>query len=115
MSKIIVFLLFFGVASAAGFLAPDSDIPLYPKMREVEGSRAVFDKPQGAMLWVEMQTRRPQKLLAFYGEVLPNLGWVGKAREGGMVFSREEEVFSIHILSKEGRSTRLLFHLSTLE
>lgn len=69
------------------------DLPLMPGLAEVEESGLVFDTPQGRIVEAYATGDLPRaRVLAFYGETLPQLGW--KKAETG-VFRRDSEELSI--------------------
>lgn len=113
--KQIIFILFLAfTASAATAVAQDQfvpgieDLPLMEGLR-VEGDELVFDTPEGRIVQVEAAgPGSAEQIQAFYGEVLPQLGW---QRTSKGVFARDNEMLSLVIGERNGR-VRIQFSLS---
>lgn len=73
----LMILLCPALACAAGtFLAGIEDVPVPPGFTENPAAGMVFDSPTGRIIEAEASGSLPrEKVIAFYGETLPQLGW----------------------------------------
>ena len=81
-------------------------------LAEVRGSTLVFSKPQGRIVeviaeGVENEEINKEKILAFYKQTLPQLGWI---LTGKFSWERESEQLFIKV-SFEGKNLRAEFVL----
>ncbi|HEX9809719.1 MAG TPA: hypothetical protein VGC25_08955 [Alphaproteobacteria bacterium] len=92
-------------AHADGFLAALDDVPLMPGLAERVEDGVSFEAATGRIVEAVAQGRRGPRLdrarvVAFYGEVLPGLGW---RRTGETRFVREGEVLVLAVDETPGR------------
>ncbi len=94
--------------ASPAYLRAIDDLPLMPKLAEVEDEGVVFDKPMGRIVISLAQGEVGEaEVAAFYAATLPQLGWTP---EGKTTFRREGEVLRITF---EGRAPLLVrFSLS---
>lgn len=76
-----LFVLMLGAPAAFAetqYLVSLPDIPLMPEMKELKDSGVLFDKAEGRI--IEETVKAPnltrEKVLKFYNETLPALGWM---------------------------------------
>jgi hypothetical protein len=75
------------------FFATVADLPLMPGLEEKLDTALVFDNPGGRIIEVKaVGILTSQAILAFYREILPQLGWAGVADDR---FEREGEVLRL--------------------
>ena len=94
------------------FFSAIDDLPLMAGLAEVRGSTLVFSKPQGRIVeviaeGVENKEINKEKILAFYKQTLPQLGWI---LTGKFSWERESEQLFINV-SFEGNNLRAEFVL----
>ncbi len=72
------------------------DIPLMPRMQEIEGQSFIFDKSEGRVVESVgfLSASSPEKVLDFYREALKTLGWKPLNTNG---FSRNDEQITLKI------------------
>ena len=96
-------------ALGGSFVTGVDDLPLMAGLSEDVGSTVHFDKPSGRIveaLASGLVSR--EKVAAFYGETLPELGWTSV---GGLAFVREGESLRISISDVSG-AVNVRFSLS---
>ncbi len=87
-------------AAQDAFFLTVSDLPLMPGLEEAPESALVFDNPGGRLVEVSASGAIPRdSILSFYGETLPQLGWVA-VQEGW--FEREGEVLRLVVTGGAG-------------
>lgn len=80
-------------AEEAAFIDGFNDLPLMSGLEELPDLRIVFDKPEGRIIELFVRgTVSEAKVIAFYRETLPQLGWV-LSREN--VYIREKEQLTL--------------------
>lgn len=97
---------------APRFLDAIEDLPLMPGLAEDPESAVVFDSPSGRIVEVFATGNVDErKVLDFYADTLPQLGW---RSEGRASFSREHEVLKVEFPGRPGNGTPLTvrFHLT---
>lgn len=88
------------------FLAEIEDVPLAPGLTEAQGG-LVFDSPTGRIVEASASgALTVQTVLSFYGETLPQLGWV---RVSETQFRRDNEI--LKITTKAGKN-QLVVHFN---
>ena len=66
--------------AAGAFLDGVDDVPLMPGLQEAEADALVFDSPWGRVVEAYATGAvAPDRILAFYAETLPQLGWQPQA------------------------------------
>lgn len=99
------------VAYAADrFVRGIEDLPLMPGLTEAADAGVVFDTPSGRI--VQTEATGPisrDRVLAFYAESLPQLGWRSLAAD---LYHREDEVLRIEFDQAGDQSTTVRFALS---
>ncbi len=87
-------------AGAQTYVAGTDDVPLMPGLAPVAGSSLVFDKPEGRIVKAEAKgTVSRDKVLAFYGASLPELGWHG---DGDGAWQRDDEHLHLDFSGRDG-------------
>jgi len=94
------------------FFSAIDDLPIMAGLAEVKGSTLVFSKPQGRIVeviaeGVENEEINKEKILEFYKQTLPQLGWI---HTGTFCWERESEELFIKV-SFEGKNLRAEFVL----
>jgi len=99
-------------------LLSDLDIPLMPGFIEDEGSRVVFDTPEGRI--IETRATGPDSanaVLDYYRLVLPSLAWAEITEQGGaksacnnavalcLLAERDEEILIVKIKTLNAETT----------
>jgi hypothetical protein len=80
------------------FLSAIDDLPLMDGLVEDIGSATIFETAGGRFVEVFASgVMEEDRLLAFYGKTLPQLGWL---RKGSGIFQREGETLSLEFSSK---------------
>jgi hypothetical protein len=111
-----VFLVFSGVAGAfaaeSRFFSALNDVPLMPGLYELTEETVVFDKPEGRIVESSAvsETEKTNEIRAFYGSVLPELGWDAQTgSEGTDSYLRQGEKLT---LTLEARDQLNIVHFS---
>ncbi len=80
-----------------------NDVPVMPGLRELTDEAVNFDKPEGRIISATAvsDTVAPVAIKNFYGETLPQLGWLAQS-DGSFV--RDQERLKLIIEGKEGVS-----------
>lgn len=104
----------FSGASAAEsrFFSALNDIPLMPGLYELTEETVVFDQPEGRIVESSAvsETEKAPEIRAFYGSVLPQLGWNAQKTAGGAdSYLRQGEKLT---LSLEARDRLNIVHFS---
>ncbi len=86
--------------AADSFLTKTSDIPLMQGLKISPSNQMDFDTPTGQVLTLEgvSKTKTGDEVIAFYGSVLPQMGW--KNVEKGS-FLRQSDTLNIIILKNK--------------
>ena len=95
-------------AADTAFVAGVEDLPLMPGLAEVEGAATVFDAPQGRIVETfAAGAVSADDIRAFYGQTLPQLGWVAvdSAPSGPTEFRREGERLTLEITAAASTTT----------
>jgi hypothetical protein len=95
-------------AADTAFLAGVEDLPLMPGLAEVEGAATVFDAPQGRIIEAfAAGAVSADEIRAFYGQTLPQLGWVAvdSTPSGPTEFRREGERLTLEITAAASTTT----------
>lgn len=103
-----------GVAQAAEsrFFSALNDVPLMPGLYELTAETVVFDQPEGRIVESSAvsETEKAPEIRAFYGSVLPQLGWnPQKGAEQADSYLRQGEKLT---LSLEVRDQLNIVHFS---
>lgn len=89
--------------SKDGYVAGIPDLPLMPGLEELPDSGLVFDKPGGRIVEAFAEGRMaPQRVIEFYDETLPQLGW---QREAPGAYLREGERLKLDVSRDAGQIT----------
>jgi len=87
-------------AWSANFLDSMNDIPLIKGLSELTDEQILFDKPDGRIVTATAVGNLPrQKVLQFYHDTLPQLGWTEIAMGH---YQREKENLKISFSAKDG-------------
>jgi hypothetical protein len=88
-------------------LLSDLDIPLMPGFQEEEGSRVVFDTPQGRIIEVRVSgPHGANQVIDYYKVVLPSLSWAATTEKSEnckdsasfcMIARRDGEILTLKI------------------
>jgi hypothetical protein len=74
-------------------------VPLAEGLAELPDAGIVFDKPQGRIVQITASHNRlttRAKLIEFYKDSLPNLGWQARAAENSILtFERQGEILRL--------------------
>lgn len=90
-------------AEDAAYLAAVADLPLMPGLQELANAGVVFDKPSGRIVEAYATGSVSEAaVLEFYGETLPELGWLA---EDDRKFRREGEKLELELLEEAGLLT----------
>ena len=92
------------LAVAAAFFSAIEDMPLAPGLTEAPAASTVFDKADGRI--VQLVATGPvaqDKVLQFYSEALPQLGW---RMANATTWRREAETLTLEVRPK-GRDAEL--------
>ncbi len=95
---LILFTLFFATFARAEyyqFIPGFEDVPLMDGLAQIEDGVTSFDSPEGSFTEVNMHAEpriKSEHVFAYYGEVLPALGWQ-KSKDN--CFAREGESLCI--------------------
>ncbi len=86
------------------------DVPVMEGLSEMKESSTSFDKAQGRIVYMVASGKNVQKdkVLAFYGQVLPQMGWT---QTKAYIFIREQEKLEISF-DKTKTSEVVTFSLS---
>jgi hypothetical protein len=86
-------------AQANDYLSLLGDVPLAEGLAELPDAGIVFDKPQGRIVQITASHNRlttRTKLIEFYKDSLPNLGWQARAAENSILtFERQGEILRL--------------------
>ncbi|MGZ9107243.1 MAG: hypothetical protein ACXW4B_00275 [Micavibrio sp.] len=99
-------------AAESRFFSALNDIPLMPGLYELTEETVVFDKPEGRIVESSAvsETEKAPEIRAFYGSVLPELGWNAQSgAEGVDSYLRQGEKLS---LTLEARGQLNIVHFS---
>ena len=101
--------IFVGIASAEDkFINGFTDLPVMPGMRELPDANISFDTTSGRIFIAFAEsTNSVQKVLSFYENVLPQLGWRSKTNR---TFLREAEILTFDFI-KDGDSVIVRFSI----
>ena len=93
-------LTFVGIASAEDkFINGFADLPVMPGMRELPDANISFDTTSGRILIAFAESNQSvQKILSFYDNVLPQLGWKNTTSR---TFLREAEILSFDFIKDD--------------
>lgn len=101
------------VAAAAEtrFLSGLSDVPLMDGLVELPDRQTVFDAPDGRIVEMFAEGRlAPDRILAFYADSLPQLGWASlPSAAGELSMVRDSE--NLTITARAGTPTLVRFSL----
>jgi|TARA_B100001964_G_C14074551_1_gene527405 hypothetical protein len=82
------------------FFSGLEDLPLMAGLNEVADLGLIYDKPEGRIVEAYAQGPvAPARVLAFYSETLPQLGW---AAESEISYRRESEILTIRFPQPAG-------------
>jgi len=96
------------VWSSEKFITGFSDLPIMPGMQELPDANISFDTASGRIVEAFAKTEQNvEKILSFYKNVLPQLGWRVKK---DTMFVRDTEILIID-LRKDGDSVIVQFSL----
>lgn len=96
-------------AAAGGFVPGIEDLPLMAGLRPGAGGPLVFDTPAGRIVESPLAGDvNPDRVLEFYREVLPQLGW---RLLSGRAFQREGERLRIEFPTRPGAGFAVRFTL----
>ena len=112
MKFVLALCLFFSVAvyAQSDFVPGTEDLPLMEKMVIDENETISFDTPAGQILNVTAKTPvSSQKVLSFYANTLPALGWQKKS---GNSYKRDRDEIVIQTQSSQ-TGTSVLFQVTT--
>lgn len=85
-------------AQASDYLSLLGDVPLAEGLEELPDAAIVFDKPQGRIVQITTSHNltMPAKLIEFYKDSLPNLGWQARAPQNSVLtFERQGEILRL--------------------
>ena len=101
--------IFVGIVSAEDkFVNGFADLPVMPGMRELPDANISFDTTSGRILIAFAESsHNVQKVLSFYKNVLPQLGWRSKTSR---TFLRESEILTFDFI-KDGASVIVRFSI----
>lgn len=98
------------VLGAEGFFEGVDELPLMPGLVQAEQGALVFESPGGRIVEVyAVGEAEPARILDFYGETLPQLGWAARDRN---TYAREGEVLSLDFPDGPGPATTLRITLT---
>ena len=105
-------LLIAGAAAAQSSFVPGfDDVPLMPGLAAAAEGPMVFDAPGGRIVDVQTTGRAEAgRVLAFYRDTLPQLGWRPAGADGR--FEREGEVLTLLIAQPERDRVTVRFSLA---
>jgi hypothetical protein len=97
------------IMALAAFFAAVEDMPIMPGLTEAPEASTLFDKPEGRIVQLVAagQVDR-ERVLAFYAEALPQLGW-RRTAEGN--WRREEELLRLEVRPR-GRDSELRIQIA---
>ena len=96
------------VWSSEKFITGFSDLPIMPGMQELPDANISFDTASGRIVEAFAKTKQNvEKILSFYKNVLPQLGWRVKRNT---MFVRDREILNLD-LRKDGDSVIVQFSL----
>jgi hypothetical protein len=99
------------VAHATEYLAAASDLPLAEGLKEQLEKGAVFDTPLGRIVTAYAAgNAKPQAVLDFYDETLPQLGW---ERDKPGTYHRKKETLKIDVVGPEQGPCKVSYTLSS--
>lgn len=124
MKKVLLVLfagIFFSLPSMAAdavFMSGFEDLPLMDGLKQPEDTAVSFDTPSGRIIEAYAQSDKisKQKIVEFYDNTLPQLGWLRLSEKKGDVsfsYAREGEVLTISI--EDGTPVAVRFELMTRE
>ena len=117
LPRLLLLLLFLGIARLGGAAAADSfiagidDMPLMPGLTQLADRNVVFDAPSGRIVeaYAEGAVAR-ETVRGFYARTLPQLGW---RERGGDLYVREGETLRLEFPApRSGGRTLVRFFLS---
>lgn len=100
------------LAAESRFFSALNDVPLMPGLYELTAETVVFDQPEGRIVESSAvsETEKAPEIRAFYGSVLPQLGWnLQKGTEQADSYLRQGEKLT---LSLEVRDQLNIVHFS---
>jgi hypothetical protein len=98
-------------ANATDYLVGASDLPLATGLKEQPDKGAVFDTPLGRIVTAYATGNgKPQAVLDFYDETLPQLGWV---RDKAGTFHRKKQTLKIDVVGPDPGPCKVSFTLSS--
>jgi hypothetical protein len=111
-AALIVGLVLAQTASAqTNFVPGFDDVPLMPGLAAAADGAVVFDAPGGRIIDVQLGGRAsPTKVLDFYRDTLPQLGWQAVGPAG--TFEREGEILKLVIDEPERGQVNVRFSLA---
>ena len=120
---IIAFIFFYffylGNVSSEDFLDCIEDIPLVNKLYEKKDSCFYFDSDEGRVANVEAEGNiRKDRILNFYLEVLPQLGWeinTDDSYDNVIKFNRGKELLNVSVHENNKESLVIFFSFLLLE
>lgn len=99
-----------GVMAADRFVSVIEDLPLMEGLSENENAAVTFDSAGGRIAEAEARGNvEPAKVLRFYQDVLPQLGW---AKTGDGLYERERERLKLTIEADGDGGTVIAFSVS---
>ena len=98
------------------FVSGFEDLPLMTGLIQLEDGAVSFDSPSGRIVeaYAERPTLTVEKILTFYSDALPQLGWKkdGKTAKNNMlVFTRDGEILKISL--EKNTSVAVRFELTS--
>lgn len=101
-----------GAMAADRFVSVIEDLPLMEGLAENENAAVTFDSAGGRIAEAEARgNAEPSKVLRFYQDVLPQLGW-SKAGDG--LYERERERLKVTIEADGDGGTVIAFSVSPI-
>ncbi|HVZ00330.1 MAG TPA: hypothetical protein VHA35_12540 [Dongiaceae bacterium] len=98
-------------AHATEYLVGASDLPLADGLKEQPDKGAVFDTPLGRIVTAYAAgNARPQAVLDFYDDTLPQLGW---ERQKTGTYRRKQQILKIDVVGPEQGPCKVSYTLSS--
>ena len=99
------------MALAAEYLAAASDLPLAAGLEEQTDKSTVFDTPLGRIVNAYAAGNlKPQAVLDFYDETLPQLGW---EKQASGTYHRKKQILKIDVWGPEEGPVKVSYTLSS--
>lgn len=98
------------------FVSGFEDLPLMTGLIQLEDGAVSFDSPSGRIVeaYAESPTLTIEKILTFYSDALPQLGWKKDgetAKKNMLVFTRDGEILKISL--EKNTSVAVRFELTS--